>query len=450
MTRRNRFPFQSRLLRLFVFYILVVRVVAEDKTVPDWHTKDLPFRVLNATNLGSSFWVCGTDESVAVSADGGEHWTIKHKATDGAVLLNIGFANDKFGYAAGAGGVLLTTEDGGETWSARSAGKNAILQVSFADPKHGLIRTFNSLLFTVDGGANWALASDGQNVDEIKNFPYTFSLVALDSTHMAIMMKEGAAQYEGQRFLVTGDSGRSWKFVSIPNTTLYSLLRVSGKYWTVGTEVIHKEKPGGGYGVPVALYSSDGERWDHSSNDLSSCKPQMCVACNSEGCLSSNGTITDIFSEKVFYREFPANRELTPKWVANASNICFVANELQCASLRSVDKTSPSEIPLPTTVGPEPLGASTKTEEPHCIICSMDRLLIDNKVQGAYRIKLTLEISKNGTVKGVVAEGAPTSEVRSRIEQQAQQWIFEPYLKDGVVVNVKLHTSVQVNIIRSR
>jgi hypothetical protein len=27
---------------------------------------------------------------------------------------------------------------------------------------------------------------------------------------------------------------------------------------------------------------------------------------------------------------------------------------------------------------------------------------------------------------------APIPEVKSRIEQQAQEWIFEPYLKDGV------------------
>ena len=58
---------------------------------------------------------------------------------------------------------------------------------------------------------------------------------------MAVMMKQGPAQYEGQGFLVTGDSGKSWKFAGIPNTTLYSFLRASGKYWTVGTEVIHKD-----------------------------------------------------------------------------------------------------------------------------------------------------------------------------------------------------------------
>jgi Photosynthesis system II assembly factor YCF48 len=448
MTNRSVSRFQGCSLAVFVFVVLVT-AVGEDKTPSEWHTSDLPFRVLNAISAGSSFWVCGTDESVAVSSDGGQHWTIKHKMNDGGVLLNINFANDKFGYAAGASGILLMTDDGGETWSQRSAGKDAILQVSFSDPRHGLIRTFNSLLFTIDGGTTWAPVSDGQNVDEIKHFPYTFSLVALDSTHMGIMMKEGAAQYEGQRFLVTDDSGKSWKFVAIPNTTLYSFIRVSGKYWTVGTEVIHKDQPGGGYGVPVALYSSDGEKWEHSTNDISSCKLHMCVACNREGCLSSNGIITDMFAEKTSSREFPENRELTPNWVANASNICFVSKELQCASLRPVEKTSPSDIPLPTVVGPGPLG-TPKPEGPQCIICGINRLLIDKKAQGLYTVKLELEISTNGTVKTAVADGAPTPDVKSRIEQQAQLWIFEPYLKDGVAVNVKLHTSVQVNVIRPR
>ena len=50
----------------------------------------------------------------------------------------------------------------------------------------------------------------------------------------------------------------------------------------------------------------------------------------------------------------------------------------------------------------------------------------------------------------VEAQGAPTPEIKSRIEQQSQQWIFEPYLKDGVSVNVRLNTSVRVNVIKPR
>ena len=54
------------------------------------------------------------------------------------------------------------------------------------------------------------------------------------------------------------------------------------------------------------------------------------------------------------------------------------------------------------------------------------------------------------TVTSVEAQGAPTPEIKSRVEQQTQQWIFEPYLKDGAPVNVKLNTSVHVNVIEAR
>jgi len=430
--------------------IFAVGAASEDMTASDWQPRNFPFRVLNTTSVGASLWTCGTDESVAVSTDAGEHWQVKHETPDGAVLLNIAFANDKFGYAAGTGGLFLTTEDGGETWFPHSAGKDSILQVSFSDTKHGLIRTFTSLLFTVDGGTNWSVVSAGQNSDDIKRFPYTFSLVVLDSSHMAIMMKQGTAQYETQGFLVSQDSGASWKFLTIPNVTLYSFLRAQGKYWAIGTEVVHKDQPGGGHGVPVALYSSDGEKWNHSNNDLSACKLRMCVACTTEGCLSANGIITDFFSDKTTYGRFSANRELTSKWAAAGSAVCFVGNGLQCTILRPTVEPSSGEIPLPVAVGPAPLGARVADQGPHCIICSMDQILIDKKAQGAYTIKLVLQIAKNGVVRSAVAEGAPTPEVKSRIEQQAQEWIFEPYLKDGVVVNVKLNTSVRLNVIRPR
>src|SRR5580765_8412002 len=98
---------------------------------------------------------------------------------------------------------------------------------------------------------------------------------------------------------------------------------------------------------------------------------------------------------------------------------------------------------------PGPLGA-TVTPGPQCILCQIDRMLIDKGAQGAFTIKLTITIAKNGTVTNVESDGAPTPEVKSRIEQQAQQWVFEPYLKNGERVNVRLNTTVRVNVIKPR
>lgn len=413
-----------------------------------WQSANLAFRALNITSTRNSLWVCGTDETIAVSSDGGAHWEVKHQKVDGGLLLHIDFANSKFGYSAGTGGLILTTEDGGETWESRSGITETILQVSFSDPQHGLIRTPASLFFTVDGGSHWSTLPVEQNSEDMKEFPYTFSLAVLDSSHMAVMMKQGAAQYESQAFLYTQNSGKSWSFLKIPNVTLYSFLRVEDRYWAVGTEVIHKDQPGGGYGVPVALYSLDGEKWNHSIGDLSACKLEMCTVCTTRGCLSSNGIISGIFSDETSYSVFPAGKELTAKWASTDSTVCFVGNQVQCADLKAVTQAPASTgAPVPTVMAPGPLGAPT-AQGPRCFICGLDTIFVDRRAQGVYSIKLRIGIATNGVVTDVEAQGAPTPEVKTGIERQVQHWIFEPYLTDGVPVNVKLNTSVRVNVIK--
>ena len=387
---------RNKSLTPFVFVLIYLALVfastyarGEENGPSGWHTRDLPFRVLSIVSNGSKLWACGTDEVLAVSSDGGEHWQIKHQVNDGGLLLNVVFTNEQFGYAAGTGGRLLMTEDAGETWTPHSAGSATILQVSFADKQHGLIRTSTSLLFTTDGGANWTPVSAVEAASELKKFPYIFALVALDAQHMAVMLKQGSAQYEPQMFLITDDSGKSWHVVGIPNVTLYSFLRVQDKYWTVGTEVIHKDQPGGGYGVPVALSSSDGVKWEHSSNDLSSCKLEMCTVCNTRGCLSGNGSIINLFASKTTLASFPSNKKLTPEWAATNSEICFLGGQLECAGVQPVAQAPSNEGPAPTVVSPGPLGSDV-SQGPHCISCPMDKMLIDKNVQGPFTIRLAL------------------------------------------------------------
>jgi hypothetical protein len=398
---------------------------------------------------GSRIWACGTDEGIASSSDGGEHWQIKHQALGGNLLLNVQFISKDFGFAAGTGGALMTSEDGGETWTTRPSPGATILQISLSDANHGIVRTPDSLLVTSDGGAHWSPVSLGDNAETLKQFPYTFSLAALDSLHLAVMLKSGSAQYESQAFLVSGDGGTTWKTEHVPNSTLYSFLARSEEYWAIGTEVIHRDQPGGGYAVPVAWHSPDGHQWSRSSTDLSACKMEMCVACKHEGCLSSNGTVSDIFSEKPRYQSFPTNAKLNSKWAAAENAICFAGNELQCAAASKANQYSTGGDSIAAAASPGPLGAKTASG-PRCVSCGMDHFLVDQKVQGSFSIRLTIRVAMNGTVSGVEVDSAPSPEIRSRIEEQVRLWIFEPYEKDGHRVNLKLTTKVQVNVMRSR
>lgn len=439
------------LLLCTAFAMTSASAAADGNAGSEWRISNLLFHALNITSDGSSFWICGTDEAIAVSPDSGVHWILKHHTPDGNTLLNIKFVNSKFGYAAGAGGALLITEDGGQNWTARSAGKNAILQISFSDAQHGLIRTRRSLLFTSDGGNQWSPIGGGTSSGILKSFRYPFSVVALDPEHFAVMLKQGSAQYEPSAFLITNDGGKSWLAIDVPNTTLYSFIRAKDKYWVVGTEVIEKDKPGGGHAVPVALFSSDGINWTHSAADLSACRPEMCVACTRQGCLSSNGMIASFYTGKVHYEAFPPNLKLTSKWAVTESTVCFVGSTLQCAGLRKVSQavTGEEPQPVPVAVSPGPL-SDTASQGPQCISCPLDRILVNPKFQGMFTVKLSLVIGENGTVKDVKVDGAPTPEIELRIKQQVQQWLFEPVVINRSPVDFKANVRIRMNALRSR
>jgi hypothetical protein len=175
----------------------------------------------------------------------------------------------------------------------------------------------------------------------------------------------------------------------------------------------------------------------------------MCVACTSQGCLSANGTITDVFAEKPTYLAFPSNPKLTTKWSATPTTMCFVGDTLQCTIITIQAKYSSGGGPIPARVALGPLGAKTSSG-PFCIACAIDHILFDQKVQGFYTIKLTILIAANGKVTDVNVIDAPTSEIKSQIEQQIRQWIYEPYIMDGEIVNVNLKTQIQVHVMRSR
>ncbi len=352
--------------RVLVLCLLVSLATAQgdESSHRGWRASTLQFGVLAVASAGSSIWACGTNEGIAVSTDGGAHWQSKHFRPNGNLLFTVQFVNGRFGYATGTRGLILITQNGGETWDAHSAGNAPVLQASFSDAQHGLIRIPDSLEFTADGGSNWSAVSVASDPDVLERFPYTFSLVSLDPDHMAVMLKEGPAQYFSQTFLVTDDGGKAWRVVNIPSVTLYSFLGVRGRYWAVGTEVIDKDKPGGGHAVPVALYSSDGVAWSHSSNDLSGCGPEMCVACTPQGCLSANGTISDIFGEGTNYRTFPSDRGLTTKWAATDSAVCVAGKVVRCSALVAVAKPSPGDGPVPAVLAPPPLTAPQTRQPP--------------------------------------------------------------------------------------
>lgn len=74
---------QAAGFRQFLLVLVVLLFNSASLPASEWRTVALPARALNiAENNG--LWICGADELIAVSADGGKNLTTKHNvATEG-------------------------------------------------------------------------------------------------------------------------------------------------------------------------------------------------------------------------------------------------------------------------------------------------------------------------------------------------------------------------------
>jgi hypothetical protein len=414
-----------------------------------WRTYESGFRTLDITDgANSTLWICGSDASIAVSKDGGTHWEIRDKTENAGLFLSIRF-RDSFGYAVGTAGFIAFTNDGGVSWQHAAIPYRDVLSASFSDPTHGLLRTKSGVFVTTDG-KTWNSVSDKYPSD-FEKFPYVLSVAALDAKHMAIHISEPPPSASG--FLFTIDGGISWSFIGVPNTTITSMLIQGDKYWAVGTEVVHKDKPGGGYAVPLALYSSDGEKWEHSQHDIQMCHWEGCGGrCTNQGCLAASGLVLSIFQENVDRVVFASNPDFTVRWAIAASTICFAGSQVECTDTRIDPTADASKMPGRAPVaGSQPLMKPKSQGSVECLSCGLPSVYVDAKANGRYTLKTTLLIDKNGLVKSADFQGTtPSSTLEENLRHSMMEWIFLPMLKDGNPVDVKLNTSVNVVAVRPR
>lgn len=337
-----------------------------------WSPVSVPFRPTNITSVGSVFWACGPDETIASSADGGNTWKVSHQNRGGGVMLNIAFISEKVGHAAGKGGRLLSTIDGGKTWDEHNIGAT-IWMFSFADASDGIAviggrRSLPSGIWgestlmtgtvklTHDGGDHWediaALTSD-----ELRPLSLVLAVAALDSSHYLIIREHPEVE---DAYLVTSDGGKSWRLVhQRDDSTNRELARWvfphNGEYWAFGMELVHRDT-GGGYSVPLTLHSRNGETWAHGvtggTHEYGGCGPQ--------GCYMWDGTVEMLYTEHEQYWALPQDGTLSvSKWAIAGSRACNVAANLECGPAVVTEEPQPR----PETNAPSTFVLNRKWEE---------------------------------------------------------------------------------------
>ncbi len=103
-------------------------------------------------------WAVGGSGLVIRSDDGGQTFTSSSPTT--TTLNGVFFLDELEGWAVGNNGVAIHTLDGGEHWTQTKPGALALNSVYFGDSSHGwIVGDSGKILHTVNGGANWTTST---------------------------------------------------------------------------------------------------------------------------------------------------------------------------------------------------------------------------------------------------------------------------------------------------
>ncbi len=181
-------------------------------------------------------WAAGHGGVIIHTEDGGENWELQRKSSpQNLPLFDIYFISKDIGYASGAYDTLLKTIDGGKSWSSLPTGTDNIYNgLFFHDADNGfLLGEFGSLLKTSDGGESWKQMNIGG---------YQGSLFGI-----TFMSRQKALAYGiGGKLIISHDGGENW--TDIPTGTKEALFRAA----TSGNDVVVVGRSG------VILLSNDG------------------------------------------------------------------------------------------------------------------------------------------------------------------------------------------------
>lgn len=453
----------------FTFFILVgVAAVAQ---TPGWSTVSPGFSSEVLLNHEQGMWAAGSGGSIALSVDAGQHWQKKHEDPGEGLLLVLGFANDKFGFAAGTGTHLLLTEDGGEIWRSGIEVPEVVFQAAMGDPQHGVIRTRSSLLSTTNGGKTWVPVKPANEPGWQSKYPYTVGMAALDPMHLIVRVSEG--EYEDGEFLWTADGGETWKSNYLPNGAGGGEVFVAGgQFWSIGGEVVGKDKPGGGLRIPMAIRSQDGNVWDHLPVFRDACHWTGCGGCTAQGCFAGRSSFVPFSriledtatgqpgGQAESLARFPEHL-LSAQWSRTGDTLCLLTRGvIQCTTLTPVTKLNTQGDLAQWESGPfPPLGPSPHSSplasssiEPalkgvRCIRCDLDRLFISNQAKtGPVDIAISFTIEPSGRVGDLVISGPFPNDVSEKLRNVAQGWLFEPHLQDDQAKPLRfaLHGKIMV------
>ena len=233
---------------------------------------------------GARGWIVGSLGLVLATEDGGESW--RRQVTDTReTLFSVSFTDEATGWISGTSGTILHTSDAGAHWRAQEAGTDAqLFAIAFANPRDGVaVGSFGALVRTSDGGRSWepvkvAWASLlGRRIERAGYVePHLYDVCFSDAAR-------GGGWIVGEFGLIlrTEDGGRGWSVQRSRTSGALSQVFFSGsrRGWVAGQD-------------GLLLHTRDaGETWRHLATGVG--ESLFAVAARRDGALAvgQKGTI---------------------------------------------------------------------------------------------------------------------------------------------------------------
>lgn len=145
------------------------------------------------------------DHGVVLLSDDGRQFRQAKAVPVRSLLTSVQFIDERRGYAAGHDGVVLGTQDGGETWTllrAEPGKEQPVLSLHFDSPEHGIaVGLYGWAIETRDAGRTWAplQVAEGESAD--RHLMHVFT----SGSGAWLIVGEGGVVFR------SADKGRSWQ-----------------------------------------------------------------------------------------------------------------------------------------------------------------------------------------------------------------------------------------------
>jgi photosystem II stability/assembly factor-like uncharacterized protein len=171
--------------------------------------------MLAAVVAGNRIVAVGDHGIVLLSDDGGKTFRQARDVPTRAVLTSVFFIDDKQGWAAGHWGLVLHTEDAGETWKIQRQDTSIdqpLFSIYFMDRTNGLaVGLWYLALRTSDGGASWTpIKMPAPQAGADKTGPNLYQIFTDKSGALFIVAELG-------QVFRSDDAGQSWKLIQTGN-----------------------------------------------------------------------------------------------------------------------------------------------------------------------------------------------------------------------------------------